>query len=713
MQVHSHEMPQKMSLTCCSRLACCSPRGRYWVGICLGILLFGTSQCVLSIADDDSVATGRKVPDDQATGVPQNGLLLNYDFARGSAPDSQGRIKDLSSQAADGVLRPIVATPPSAERTGWLPHRILQRDGRSGWFARPAKIQTLRHSDSRMTMPFGMVRMDNNELAILCSAEGKPTRPIIAFSRDGGDRWSEFQAIPGATGRPMVFTDHGGGTLSFVTGRRYFSSDYGRTWTESVPHPPIRAGHPFHLEGTAWVDRDKAGRARSILELGWHYTPGKQHPRDDATVVFRRSNDGGRSWGDELSPPQWKFTVEHAGRSWLRGVSEGSIVRAANGDLVTALRSDMPPQFFEEPHDDSLEGTAISISKDNGKTWSKMNILFQAGRHHANLQRMPNGDIVCTLVVRDDMQGVKQASSRRGCDALVSRDHGRTWNLNLRYELDGFRYQREDGYWVDGKCGHIAAVALPDGQIISAYGHYLKAAAVLVKWRPDAKPAVSVERRVEDLPAPVEPSILHETARPNIDYRVEPRSLVMTGRAWIDVPLTDRLAALGKNGTIEMVVEPRQQGAMPVLVACTAPKISGFLIGYDQRNLTNSPQVLFSDQRVHSDRMEYSIQVSSQSRPQPFSSEVHQIAYVVRDGHGAFYRDGVRFSKQSETGDAASLFRYTVRKNGGRDQVRLSLGADIRSASAGNLFQGKLLAVRIYDRPLSVAELRGNLAGTR
>ncbi|MEO1995173.1 MAG: hypothetical protein ABGZ17_07855, partial [Planctomycetaceae bacterium] len=466
-------------------------------------------------------------------------------------------------------------------------------------------------------------------------------------------------------------------------------------------------------EGTAWVDLDGAGRAQSILELGWHYEPGKQHPRDDATVVFRRSKDGGRSWIDELSPPQWKFSIQHAGKSWLRGVSEGSIVRTATGDLVAALRSDMPPQFFEGPHDDSLEGTAISISRDNGKTWSPMNILFQAGRHHANLQRLPNGDLVCTLVVRDDMSGVKQASLRRGCDAVVSRDHGRTWNLKRRYELDAFRYEREDGYWVDGKCGHIAAAALPDGQIISAYGHYLKAAAVLVKWRPDAEPAVSIQPRLGDLPVPVEASILREIARPEIDYRVEPRSLVMTGRAWIDVPLTDRLAALGNNGTIEMILDPGRQGDMPMLVACTAPQISGFLIAYDQRNLTNSRQVLFSDQRVHGDHMEYSIQVSSRSRPQPFSTGVQQVAYVVRDGHGVFYRDGVRFSEQSETGTAAALFQYTVQKNGGRDNVRLSLGAAIRSATAVNLFQGKLLAVRIYDRPLSVEQLRANLATSR
>jgi hypothetical protein len=127
---------------------------------------------------------------------------------------------------------------------------------------------------------------------------------------------------------------------------------------------------------------------------------------------------------------------------------------------------------------------------DDGKTWSALSFLFDAGRHHANLQRLSDGRLICTLVVRDDVRGGTLASHRRGCDALVSQDHGRTWDAERRYELDRFDFLRPDGYWVDGMCGHIAAVALPDGQVISAYGHYQPGAAVLVKWRPDpARPA--------------------------------------------------------------------------------------------------------------------------------------------------------------------------------------------------------------------------------
>lgn len=399
-----------------------------------------------------------------------------------------------------GSLAAIALGVPRAQGA-WQEHQVRRGDGRGGWVARPAWRQVLKHPDADYTMPFGLAWMGNDEIALLCSREksrpqgGKTFEPIIAFSKDGGATWSDFRAIPGATGRPQYLEALGAGRLSLVTevfdgagkAQRMFSSDYGRTWPERVDHAPTQSGMPFNLEGNAWIDRDEQGKAKAILELGWHYAPGKSHPKDDATVVFRRSTDGGRTWRDEVAPPQWKFIVEHQGKKWLRGVSEGAIVRAANGDLVAALRTDMPPRYFDQPHDDSLEGTAISISRDDGKTWSEMQILFDAGRHHANLQRLPSGDLVATLIVRDDVREGKLASHRRGCDALVSHDHGRTWGLERRYELDGFDFLRADGYWVDGMCGHVAATVLPDGHVLCAYGQYRLGASVLIKWKPDAR----------------------------------------------------------------------------------------------------------------------------------------------------------------------------------------------------------------------------------
>ena len=56
--------------------------------------------------------------------------------------------------------------------------------------------------------------------------------------------------------RPMNLTAHGGGTLSFVAVKRFFSPNYGKTWPDSINQPQTKDGHTFHLEGNAWAPRD-------------------------------------------------------------------------------------------------------------------------------------------------------------------------------------------------------------------------------------------------------------------------------------------------------------------------------------------------------------------------------------------------------------------------------------------------------------------------
>ena len=58
----------------------------------------------------------------------------------------------------------------------WQEHSIRQGDGRGGWIRRPALRQVLKFPDSEYTMPFGLVQMDNGEIAILCSREMQPSQ---------------------------------------------------------------------------------------------------------------------------------------------------------------------------------------------------------------------------------------------------------------------------------------------------------------------------------------------------------------------------------------------------------------------------------------------------------------------------------------------------------------------------------------------------------
>ena len=68
---------------------------------------------------------------------------------------------------------------------------------------------------------------------------------------------------------------------------------------------------------------------------------------------------------------------------------------------------------------------------------------------------------------------------RYGIEAVVSHDHGRTWDLDRRYVLD-----RWDGEWLDRDRGLVRlrapnetyTVLLPDGTLITAFGTgYLRA----------------------------------------------------------------------------------------------------------------------------------------------------------------------------------------------------------------------------------------------
>ena len=101
----------------------------------------------------------------------------------------------------------------------------------------------------------------------------------------------------------------------------------------------------------------------------------------------------------------------------------------------------------------------------------------------ANLLRMPDGDLVLTLIVRDDVRAQELVTHNRGCDALVSRDNGLTWHLDQRYILDAWPYYDPD-WWYNGESGHLYSICLDDGNILTVYGKYTEKSAVLIKWKP-------------------------------------------------------------------------------------------------------------------------------------------------------------------------------------------------------------------------------------
>lgn len=417
---------------------------------------------------------------------------------------------------------------------GWKPHWLTQRDGRGGWIMLPAQCRFVHHTDEvseriralsdrpvdevaaalgmaadqvkkhtrtrmqyyqrdfRNFCPFGIAQMDNGELILAGVLDQSSSREktAMAFSADGGETWSDLQRIGRSVyGRPMGLTSLGGGELIFSaeagTGGgkpvRFFSKDYGRTWRERHPLPESSMGRRINTEGSYLVDRDGSGRAVRIAAFGWMGPKDYRYPVDAAVGGFHWSSDGGRTWSAEICPTEWTWEEMFEGRTYQRGVSEGSLVRAANGWIVAALRTDMEARHMRF-HNDNLEGIGISISKDDGRTWSPVRVLFPAGRMHAHLLALVDGTLVMTYIARQDIVDGRLASYTRGCGAVISRDNGLTWDLEHEIMLD--RFELADGSPHTLACGHLCSALLADGSIITSYGHYPSKGGCLVKWRP-------------------------------------------------------------------------------------------------------------------------------------------------------------------------------------------------------------------------------------
>lgn len=394
------------------------------------------------------------------------------------------------------------------EPHGWKPHLIKQGDGKGGWAVRRAEIQFHHYKETPLAYnqikgqgvwAFGAVQMDNGELALVASWDPEqdqshgnertckdfegPTaceKPIIAFSGDRGATWTEFRRIEGGEGRPNMLTYLGKGNVTFKADRvipimQYFSSDYGHTWTQS-PLQLTADGRTFMpCDSNTAVDRDKNGMATRIWEIGYVY------PSRPPIGMVRFSSDGGHTWSKEVAPPQWRWQETYRGKTYTRATNEGSLIRAANGWLIAALRTTLAPQL-RPLKNGGLAGTVVSISKDDGVTWSPVKKVFEAGRHHAQLLLLPNGEIVMTVVLRQDVENGRLASYRRGCEAVISRDHGQTWDVNRKYILDDFEFS--NGLSLSTATGHVFSTLIDDGSIITTYGHYPSKGACLIRWRP-------------------------------------------------------------------------------------------------------------------------------------------------------------------------------------------------------------------------------------
>ncbi len=372
-------------------------------------------------------------------------------------------------------------------------HVVLKMNGEREPASLPAEIVWIsepwyrKQADENAQMPY-LTYLPEKDRVVMLVITHHPTHTAFIFSDDHGKTWSERSWLKkDEQNRPLPgiavgLTNLGKGNLQVhldnVSHGRWLSSDYGETWKFSpAPASEIKR----YVWDPLLVLKDSKGNVRKLLEGSYRPTGVAWGSSDGyySQGYFRESTDLGETWSSELKVPQWL------------GVNEINLMQAANGDLVAACRTDYPKRFAHYKLD-HFGGLAVSISQNEGKTWSALNPLYEFGRHHPSMVLMPNGDIVMSYVVRLGYPATHTGYPQFGVEAVVSHDNGQTWDKAHRYILAN---------WVGNITGSTtwfcsvqstSTILMPDGTLLTAFGtgfrnpsgsKICKMDVALVRWR--------------------------------------------------------------------------------------------------------------------------------------------------------------------------------------------------------------------------------------
>jgi hypothetical protein len=383
----------------------------------------------------------------------------------------------------------------------------------------PAEIQLVNETwqGDNVHVPY-MAYMPEKDRVLLMMSLNK--KSLLIHSDDRGKTWSNRQWLsvdkngqPNA--RPGGLTYLGQGRL-VATERNvlWSSADFGQTWTSSTIRPISKRHGDWN---PLLVLKDAEGRVRHLARGAYEENgnPWGSAESPHSWAYFESSDDEGRTWSESTKVPAW------------RGVNEVAMIVARNGDWVAACRTDCPlrlasvaigqrhPGKEDFDHDNEAHmkahfatfgrragmahwdhycGLAISLSKDQGKTWSEPTTLYEWGRHHPSMVVLRDGRILMSYVVRLGYPDTADGFPQFGVEAALSADNGRTWDLDHHYVLAKWagRIRGEHSYY--GGVQSTATVVLPDRQLLTAFGTGARSMpdmrrkqdVALIRWRLDA-----------------------------------------------------------------------------------------------------------------------------------------------------------------------------------------------------------------------------------
>lgn len=356
--------------------------------------------------------------------------------------------------------------PPSKPHPfGQREHVVLQLDGERKPTSLPAEMQWISQpwNGENAQMPY-LVYLPEKDRLLMLVESGQPIHSAFITSDDHGKTWSprQWMSVDNA-GRPsgvgLGLTRLGDGNLvAFLEDlkRLWSSSDYGKTWKANAA---TESGSERYAWDPLLVVRGAKGQVERVAQGCWTPTgvPWGSPDAPYSQAYFRTSSDAGLTWSDAAKVPQWL------------GVNEVHLIIAGNGDWLAACRTDYP-QRFARLQFDHYGGLAVSISKDQGKTWSDLKWLYEWGRHHPSLVLLPNKDILMTYVVRLGYPNNAQGFPQFGVEAILSRDNGQTWDFDHRYVLATWSGTLKDERSWFCSVQSTSTVLLPDGTLLTAFG---------------------------------------------------------------------------------------------------------------------------------------------------------------------------------------------------------------------------------------------------
>lgn len=384
-----------------------------------------------------------------------------------------------------GLVGLSLADPCLAD---WETHQIEQLNGKAPRIKSKAEIQIVFSEEEdwrkkelgKVHYPYMVYMPEKDRLLMLVNWEKPRVNAGICTSDNGGRTWTKPKSLVDSWAVGLTYLGGGNAILlsqKSITGpsdKYWFSRDYGKSWPESEAAPGTN-GKPFYEDSQFLVDKDsKTGRVTRLWATG--KAPGQ-------ACLVRYSDDMGRTWSPCRHIPQWGRT--------------GEIIlhRADNGTLIAACRVNLP-QF--EGKIDHFSGLGVSVSKDNGQTWSELNILYAWGRHMSSMVTLENGHIVLTYVVRKGYLDTADGYPQYGIEAVVSYDNGETWDLDHRYLLAVWKSSRKNKSSGRASAQRTATVLLPDGSLLTAFGAWYVNVG-LVHWRVHEQ-ELSADTTISDAP---------------------------------------------------------------------------------------------------------------------------------------------------------------------------------------------------------------------